>query len=452
MRNPITRASLGEPSTELSCATLRAFCDPPLRACSAGTSTPPEALAATEEPFLMSLMSQAHVLLLVPLLLLALRRIGVVKGLGGAEMCAIGILMHLPATFSPVVGVTLSVALNVTLILYLQEVQERNATPPMATASNGTRPSDAARSASPPSATSAQPTLDKPSPSSASGGNARRKAVSVPKLDAVEEQTLHTGAMVLKTIAAKKGNEGLAVQVVNTPAELVWATILDFGEWPRMVDDVVATQVYERSEDVIKVKVTIGIGFLKIHTYVVHVLDKVAGTLTWSIDEPCAGGARQSDLLANTGYWIVRPGAPNTASCTVFYSCAVQLRSWAPGWLDRYIAREGLPRALGWLKREAEKRYESAPQQRVSLSRSFSTPHLDSLDGESTYAGGATPPLKKGATMPAPQSPPAATTAGGAAATARNRPIWDGHGRAMKGTPGQNPAAARHRRVSSSFD
>jgi len=47
---------------------------------------------------------------------------------------------------------------------------------------------------------------------------------------------------------------------------------------------------------------------------------------------------------------------PNKGSCTVFYSCNVQLRKWAPGWLDRYVAKEGLPRAICWLKKEAEAR------------------------------------------------------------------------------------------------
>lgn len=138
-----------------------------------------------------------------------------------------------------------------------------------------------------------------------------------------------------------------------------------------MVDDVVASAVYEKNGGDIKVKITIGVGFLKIHTHVHHVLDRVAGTLTWSLD-----ASKPSDLLANTGYWIVRPH--DASSCTVYYSCNVQLRSWAPGWLDRYIAREGLPRAIGWLKREAEERAASQPASR-GIRPSLSSPNLADL-------------------------------------------------------------------------
>ena len=145
------------------------------------------------------------------------------------------------------------------------------------------------------------------------------------------------GELVLKQIGS---NEGVAAQRIEAPVDLVWATLLDFAEWPRMVDDVVAANVYERNDADIKVEIVVGVGFLKLKTYIHHVLDQAAGTLTWTLDE-----RKSSDLLSNTGYWMVRDGSSHGGGSVVYYSCAVQLRAWAPGWLDRYIAREGLPRA-----------------------------------------------------------------------------------------------------------
>jgi hypothetical protein len=418
----------------------------------------------------MKALLTAAVALVVPVMLLGLRRVGVVKGLGLPELAGIGVLMHVPYLLEPALAVTISVALNITLILRIQELQEEASTmsgtmptgdqqtvsaaiaypaaaPPVAAPQAAAAASDAlaanapgliarlqeaapgliarlqeagaisaaeaanlfgrllsAASAPPEAAAAAaeapvapaasaapaaprpprSPAVAPPAPVPASPAlpAPERRAtqdgassVKLPKLSAAELSSVSAGELVLKAIATDKGNEGLAVQRVQAPADLVWATILDFGEWPRMVDDVVASAVYDKQGCDIKVKITIGVGLLKIHTYVHHVLDRVAGVLTWSLD-----ATKSSDLLANTGYWIVRPHDLN--SCTVYYSCNVQLRSWAPGWLDRYIAREGLPRALGWLKREAEERVAAAPPalgKQISIRPSSSSPDLAAL-------------------------------------------------------------------------
>ena len=418
----------------------------------------------------MKALLTAAVALVVPVMLLGLRRVGVVKGLGLPELAGIGVLMHVPYLLEPALAVTISVALNITLILRIQELQEEASTmsgtmptgdqqtvsaaiaypaaaPPVAAPQAAAAASDAlaanapgliarlqeaapgliarlqeagaisaaeaanlfgrllsAASAPPEAAAAAaaapvapaasaapaaprpprSPAVAPPAPVPASPAlpAPERRAtqdgassVKLPKLSAAELSSVAAGELVLKAIATDKGNEGLAVQRVQAPADLVWATILDFGEWPRMVDDVVGSAVYDKQGCDIKVKITIGVGLLKIHTYVHHVLDRVAGVLTWSLD-----ATKSSDLLANTGYWIVRPHDLN--SCTVYYSCNVQLRSWAPGWLDRYIAREGLPRALGWLKREAEERVAAAPPalgKQFSIRPSSSSPDLAAL-------------------------------------------------------------------------
>ena len=418
----------------------------------------------------MKALLTAAVALVVPVMLLGLRRVGVVKGLGLPELAGIGVLMHVPYLLEPALAVTISVALNITLILRIQELQEEASTmsgtmptgdqqtvsaaiaypaaaPPVAAPQAAAAASDAlaanapgliarlqeaapgliarlqeagaisaaeaanlfgrllsAASAPPEAAAAAaeapvapaasaapaaprpprSPAVAPPAPVPASPAlpAPERRAtqdgassVKLPKLSAAELSSVAAGELVLKAIATDKGNEGLAVQRVQAPADLVWATILDFGDWPRMVDDVVASAVYDKQGCDIKVKITIGVGLLKIHTYVHHVLDRVAGVLTWSLD-----ATKSSDLLANTGYWIVRPHDLN--SCTVYYSCNVQLRSWAPGWLDRYIAREGLPRALGWLKREAEERVAAAPPalgKQISIRPSSSSPDLAAL-------------------------------------------------------------------------
>jgi hypothetical protein len=335
------------------------------------------------------------ILMLVPLFLLAIRQAGTIRGVGLREALIVGLILIVPSLVDLKVAATLSIALNIALILHVQELtalvdsrtvpsetpsqssdgvdlpnqrrrdaaQQRPAAASAAAASSSSYSSSSLSSSSSSSSSSSAASTQSPPPSSpsvppaspAAPSSTSALAARLPKFTQEERETLASGAMLMREVTVACGPEGYAAQRINAPADLVWATLLDFGEWPRMIDDVVSASVYEREGSDIKVHVTIGVGFLKVHTYVHHTLDRVAGTLTWLLD-----GTRSSDLLSNSGYWMVREsaeaGPKSRPSCTVVYSCAVQLRSWAPRWLDRYIAREGLPRALGWLKRESERR------------------------------------------------------------------------------------------------
>lgn len=182
-------------------------------------------------------------------------------------------------------------------------------------------------------------------------GHEQTRKIVLPELHGEDMAELESGAMLQKFhTVGKEGNEGLAAQIIEAPAEHVWQSLLDWDEWPRMVDDVCAADVYETDGDHVKVKVTLGIGILRIRTHVDHVIDRDAQTMTWSLDP-----SKKSDLHRNRGFWMIEPRTPT--SCIVYYSVAIQTHKWAPAFLDRYIAREGFPRALGWLKREAESRF-----------------------------------------------------------------------------------------------
>lgn len=185
------------------------------------------------------------------------------------------------------------------------------------------------------------------------------RSQNLPKLDEADHEVLESGSMLMRTYQTEgRASEGFAVQVVQAPAEHIWQSILDWDEWPRMVDDVCETEVYETHGDHIKVKVTLGIGPLRIKTHVHHELDRAAGRLTWKLDPD-----KKSDLLGNRGFWAVVP-ATDTSS-TVYYSVSICTHKWAPGWLNRHIEREGFPRALSWLKEEAEARFAQDEQSRV---------------------------------------------------------------------------------------
>ena len=41
----------------------------------------------------------------------------------------------------------------------------------------------------------------------------------------------------------------------------------------------------------------------------------------------------------------------------MFAQVALTLKSWAPTWMEKFIAKQGLPKAVGWVKRESEVRH-----------------------------------------------------------------------------------------------
>lgn len=233
---------------------------------------------SSAEPVLLSADATLRLmatLVLVPLLLATLRSLGVVKGLGLTEILTIGLLVHAPTLLVPEVGSTFSVILNIVLIMRVQEVQAAAGVAVAVTSGHGAATAETQRPAESVESSSREPDTLPPAP------------LAPPKLSTAEAAQVDAGEMVLKTIVVPTGNEGLAVQRVNAPADVVWATILDFPEWPRMVDDVVASHVYDRSGSSIKVAITIGVagGFLSIKTFVHHIYDRAAGTLTWSLDQ-----------------------------------------------------------------------------------------------------------------------------------------------------------------------
>jgi len=188
--------------------------------------------------------------------------------------------------------------------------------------------------------------------------------ITMPEWSERERMSLACGELVVKKGMVDGVPQGMASQRVHAPASTVWERILDFAMWPKMVDNVVSARVYAHDRHAdgehINVEVSVGMAMIRIRTFVHHVYDEERSLMTWTLDEE-----QESDLDANSGFWLVQPDPDDPGWCTVNYSIAVTLKSWAPSWLDSLIAVQGLPKAVGWVKRESEKRLkrriQSAP-------------------------------------------------------------------------------------------
>ena len=179
---------------------------------------------------------------------------------------------------------------------------------------------------------------------------------AMPDLTPDEQRSLEGGQTVLKRNSAG----GLSAQRVRAPAHVVWATLNDFEAWPRMVDHCVGTKVYATSlssdgaTGSIKCAVTLGAGFVRITAHVHHTIDRDTGRSAWTLDETQANDCHQND-----GYWLVRPDPADENASYIYYTTSVRLAAWVPSFINSFIGDVGLPKAVGWLQRESEKRYKA---------------------------------------------------------------------------------------------
>jgi len=173
-----------------------------------------------------------------------------------------------------------------------------------------------------------------------------------PPLSNTERARLCDGELIFRPYRNDAGiNRGVAVQKVKAPPSVVWAAVMDFDRYPEMVDDVCATEVYEREGATTKVAVSVGVSVVRLTTCLHHVHAPAHQQLTWSLDSD-----KPSQFKSNDGFWLVHADPADGASCVVYYSIAVELKAWVPSWVNAFVAKQGLPRAVAWLKREAERR------------------------------------------------------------------------------------------------
>lgn len=125
-----------------------------------------------------------------------------------------------------------------------------------------------------------------------------------------------------------------------------------------MIDDVCATRVYEREGNDTKVAVSVGYSFVRLTTCLHHVLALEHGQLSWTLD-----ASQPTSFASNEGFWLVRED-PSDPNCSViYYSIALELKLAVPGWVNGFVEGQGIPRAVAWVKRAAEKRWRSNASQ-----------------------------------------------------------------------------------------
>ena len=179
----------------------------------------------------------------------------------------------------------------------------------------------------------------------------------LPELTFAERQELMTGTMVVRrTPRADGGVDCLAAQRIRAPAEMTWSRLTAFGEWNQMVDFCTGCEEYERTgtahQAQVKTRVTLGVPFMSVVAYMDNYeVSRATGRVSWRLD-----ATKRSDCVRHEGFYCVRPDPSDPAACTIYYTAAVKVASWCPIWVENFINERGLPMAVGWITREAERR------------------------------------------------------------------------------------------------
>jgi ribosome-associated toxin RatA of RatAB toxin-antitoxin module len=177
-----------------------------------------------------------------------------------------------------------------------------------------------------------------------------RGAPEVPILLPEDLEQLNKGKPVMKQVKEGSGGRGIAIQDVHASPEVIWSKINDFANYPGMVENVRSCKIYEKTDDHIKVSFTISAVMMNVEYFIDHVYHPSEGYMTWTLDY-----FRESDLDDSVGFWRVEPIPSKPGWTRVFYSVEVRLKGWIPGIVEDMIAKKGLPKATGWVKRESEK-------------------------------------------------------------------------------------------------
>lgn len=170
-------------------------------------------------------------------------------------------------------------------------------------------------------------------------------------LTPAEQAKLMGGAPVMRQTEGEAGGRGLAVFLVNAPADVVWKTIKDFPSYPRFIPEVKKCEVYKsegRRIDVYFVLKSYGVG---VDYFIRHDFDDAARIGTWTLDYD-----RQSDLDDSVGFWRVMPIEGDPARSRVEYSVDIKLKGWVPGFVRGILVDNGVKQATTWVKVQSEKR------------------------------------------------------------------------------------------------
>jgi coenzyme Q-binding protein COQ10 len=167
-------------------------------------------------------------------------------------------------------------------------------------------------------------------------------------LTAKEAEQVEDGRTVQRYVRGEEDGWGVAVNLVEAPAEVVWDTILAYDRYPDWVANVTDCTVYKRSGDDLYVDMQMSVMGIKKGMYTINTVKRSEGWMAWTLDY-----SRKSDVQDMVGYWRVEQISSNPPITRLDYSTQMKARG-VPDWLVKLLTKKSLKDGTRWVKERAE--------------------------------------------------------------------------------------------------
>jgi hypothetical protein len=169
-------------------------------------------------------------------------------------------------------------------------------------------------------------------------------------LDDNQREDLAKGKLVIMTIEKEDtGGTGIGVIDIAAPVDIVWSRITGFEHYPDWVGPVKFCEVYHQSGDTTRSHVKIS-GFLyKYEYFLINIFWPDHDMLTWTLDYD-----RESDFDDCVGAWLVEEHPDRAGWSRAWFSSDLKLNAPIPGFLMKFIKKQGIKDATSWVKEQSE--------------------------------------------------------------------------------------------------
>lgn len=170
------------------------------------------------------------------------------------------------------------------------------------------------------------------------------------ELDEDQRKDLAKGDLVIFTQEEQDtGGRGVAVLDIHAPIDTVWSRIMGFDHYKDWVGPVKIAKVYrqEGHDTFTHMKVS---GFLYSYEYfLVNTWWPDEAMMTWVMDYD-----RYSDFDDCVGAWFVEAHPTKEGWSRAWFSTDLKLRARIPGFLMKFIKKQGLKDATSWVQEQSE--------------------------------------------------------------------------------------------------
>ena len=168
------------------------------------------------------------------------------------------------------------------------------------------------------------------------------------KLTDQEDAKVSDGETVQRYVRGEEDGWGVAVNIVDAPAAVVWDTILSYDRYPDWVKNVTSCTVYKKSGDQLYVDMQMSVVGIKKGIYTINTVKRDEGWMAWTLDY-----SRKSDVQDMIGYWRVEQVSSNPPRTRLDYSTQMKARG-VPNWLVKLLTKKSLKDGTRWVKERAE--------------------------------------------------------------------------------------------------